>query len=168
MAHRAEPDTEARGAFIGLTKESSRASLYRAVLEGLCLQMRRMTEAIATLPGVGGPREIRVIGGGSRNPLLLSIKASVLGEPILVMDETESTALGAALLGGVAAGVWPNLDAAVAGLKRRERLVEPEPQWAKFYAESYERAFRGLQSTLQPTHKALAALASPPDSSVAG
>jgi xylulokinase len=157
-----EPDTEARGAFIGLTKESSRASLYRAVLEGLCLQMRRMTEAIATLPGVGGPREIRVIGGGSRNPLLLSIKASVLGEPILVMDEAEATALGAALLGGVAAGLWPDLDAAVAGLQRRFRIVEPEPRWTQCYADFYERVFRGLQSTLRPIHERLAAFATPP------
>jgi xylulokinase len=152
-----EPDTDARGAFIGLTKETNRASLYRAVLEGLCLQMRRITEAIAALPGVGKLREIRVIGGGSRNALFLSIKASVLGEPILVMDEAEATALGAALLGGVAAGLWPDLDAAVAGLQRRFRIVEPEPRWTQGYAESYERVFRGLQSRLRPIHEQLAA-----------
>src|SRR5579872_839257 len=153
-----EPDIAARGAFIGLTKDATRASLYRAVLEGLCLQIRRMSDAIAALPDVGPPREIRVIGGGSRNPLLLSIKASVLARPLLVMDEPEATALGAALLGGVAAGVWPDLDTAVAGLERRFRVVEPEPAWTDIYAALYEGVFRNLQGSLKTANNQLAAL----------
>lgn len=153
-----EPDLEARGAFIGLSGRSSRASLYRAVLEGLSLQVRRMSEAIAALPGIGPPREIRIIGGSSRNPLFQSIKASVLGAPIMVMDEAESTALGAALLGGVAAGLWPDLDAAAAGLEGRFHIVEPEPAWIDFYAELYEKVFRNLQATLKPANNQLAIL----------
>jgi xylulokinase len=153
-----EPDVAARGAFIGLTKEATRASLYRAVLEGLCLQMRRMSEAVASLSDVGAAREIRVIGGGSRNPLLMSIKASVLAQPLFVMDEAEATALGAALLGGVAAGLWKDLDTAVAGLERRFRIVEPEPAWIDIYAALYERVFRNLQGSLKTANNQLAAL----------
>ena len=153
-----EPDMQARGAFIGLSGRSTRASLYRASLEGLSLQVRRMSEAIAALPGIGPPREIRIIGGSSRNSLFLSIKASVLGAPILVMDEAESTALGAALLGGVAAGVWRDLDAAAAGLERRFRIVEPEPAWIDTYAELYEKVFRNLQASIKPANNQIAIL----------
>ncbi len=153
-----EPDAEARGAFVGLRAEANRASLYRATLEGLALQMRRMSEAIAALPGVGRASEIRVIGGSSRNPLFLSIKASVLGEPILAMDEAESTALGAALLGGLAAGLWPDLDHAVAGLERRFHVVEPERIWIDVYAELYEKVFRVLQGELKTANHQIAML----------
>jgi xylulokinase len=150
------PDINARGAFVGLTASADRATLYRAVLEGLSLQARRIAEAIGALTGVGRAREIRVIGGSSRNSLLLSIKASAFGEPILVMDEAEATALGAALLGGVAAGVWPDVDAAVAGLDRRIRIVEPDPAWMEVYASRYERVFVGLQAALKTANNQLA------------
>ena len=148
-----EPDTNARGAFVGLTSSAGRASLYRAVLEGLALQVKRMVEALAALPGVGSPRQIRVIGGNSRNALFLSIKANAFGAPLIVMDEPEATALGAALLGGVGAGVWPDLDAAYKGLDRQERVVEPDPRATQFYAEFYERTFRGLQAELRSIHE---------------
>ena len=58
---------------------------------------------MAALPGVETPREVRLIGGVSRNRLFLSIKANVMGRPITVVEEPEATALGAALLGGIAA-----------------------------------------------------------------
>jgi xylulokinase len=144
-----EPDIFARGAFVGLTGASDRASLYRAVLEGLALQVRRMVDALAALPGVGRPSQIRVIGGNSRNDLFLSIKASALGAPLLVVDEPEATALGAALLGGIGAGVWTDLDAACAGLDRTTRVIEPEPQAALYYGELCENAFGRLQTALR-------------------
>jgi xylulokinase len=151
-----EPDTHARGAFVGLSASSDRASLYRAILEGLALQVRRMVEALAALPGVGRPRQIRVIGGNSRNDLFLSIKASALETPLHVVDEPEATALGAALLGGIGAGVWTDLDAACADLDRTTRVIEPEPRAALYYGEYCENAFVRLQSALRPIHRNLA------------
>jgi xylulokinase len=148
-----EPDNRARGAFIGLNARADRASLYRAALEGLSLQMRRMSDALAELPGVGRPREIRVIGGSARNSLFLAIKASVLAEPLLVMDEAESTALGAALLGGLAAGLWRDLDEAVAGLERRFHVVEPEREWVDRYDDRYRRVFSALQGRLKASNE---------------
>ncbi|HXW20407.1 MAG TPA: FGGY family carbohydrate kinase [Roseiarcus sp.] len=148
-----EPDIHARGAFVGLSAASDRASLYRAVLEGLALQARRMIDALAAVPGVGWPSQIRVIGGNSRNDLLLSIKASALNAPLLVLDEPEATALGAALLGGLGAGLWPDLDGACAELDRPMRVIEPELGAARFYAEFYESQFLGLQTALRPIHR---------------
>ena len=77
------------------------------------------------LPGVSPVGAIRVIGGGSRNALFLRIKANAYGRPLVVVDEPEATALGAALLAGIAAGVYRDLDEALAGLERREHVIEP-------------------------------------------
>jgi xylulokinase len=111
-----EPDTAARGTFLGLTPETSRGVLYRAVLEGLAHQSRLIIETMERLTGVGRASEIRLIGGGTRNPLFLVIKTDVIGRPLTAMGETETSALGsalgAALLGGIAAGVWPDIASA--------------------------------------------------------
>lgn len=151
-----DPDTAARGAFIGLTAHVSRAALYRAVLEGLALQMRVMLEAMAALPGIALPSEIRAIGGNARNPLFMQIKADVYGRPITVVDEPEASALGAALLGGVAAGLWPDLDAALAGLDRRDHIVEPQRDRVDRYDTLRTTVFEPLQPALKPLNRALA------------
>ncbi len=107
-----EPDSAARGVFLGLTLEASRGVLYRAVLEGLAHQSRLIIDAMERLPGVTAANEIRLTGGGVRNPLFLAIKADVIGRPLAIMGEARSTALGAALLAGIAAGIWPDIAAA--------------------------------------------------------
>ena len=150
-----DPDTASRGAFIGLTAHVGRAALYRAVLEGLALQMRLMLEAMAALPGIAAPNEIRAIGGNSRNALFMQIKADVYARPITVVDEPEASALGAALLGGVAAGLWPDLDAALAGLDRRDHVVEPQREQAARYDELRKCVFAPLQPALSTINREL-------------
>jgi xylulokinase len=150
-----DPDTASRGAFIGLTAHATRAALYRAVLEGLALQMRVMLEAMAALPGIALPSEIRAIGGNARNPLFMQIKADVYGRPVTVVDEPEASALGAALLGGVAAGLWPDLDAALAGLERRDHVVEPQREMVGRYDALRATVFEPLQPALKALNRAL-------------
>jgi xylulokinase len=108
---------------------------------------------------VGRPREYRLIGGSSRNPLLIAIKAAVFGAPVVVIDQPEATALGAALLAGIAAGLWPDLDAALASIERREHIVEPDPDWVAIYAEIRRRVFEPLQEMLKPLNGAIATVA---------
>jgi xylulokinase len=151
-----DPDTASRGAFIGLTAHVTRAALYRAVLEGLALQMRVMLEAMAALPGITLPSEIRAIGGNARNPLFMQIKADVYGRPVTVVDEPEASALGAALLGGVAAGLWPDLDAALAALDRRDHVVQPQREQVERYDALRTSVFQPLFATLRATNHALA------------
>jgi xylulokinase len=123
-----------RGAFLGLARGSDAATLYRAVLEGLALQSRLMLDGIADLAGVAPPGTVRVIGGATRNPLFMAIKAAALARPLHVVDEPEATALGAALCAGVAAGVHPSFAAATAALDRRETVIAPDPALAETYA----------------------------------
>ena len=148
------PDPEARGAWFGLSADSTRASLYRAVLEGLAFEARQTVDDLAALPGLHPIGQIRAIGGNTRNRLLLRIKASVYDRPIVAALMAEATALGAALLGGLAAGLFPNLAAALAGRAGDEVTVAPEPAWAPRYDRHYRAVYRPAYGALRPLHHA--------------
>jgi xylulokinase len=154
-----DPDNYARGAFLGLTQVTTAPQMYRAVLEGLALQSRMMLDGMTALPGVGEPRTIRLIGGASRNRLFLSIKASVFARPLLVVEETEATALGAAMLGGVAAGVHPTFDAAFQNLDRKEYVIEPESAAVEAYDRLRTSVFAKIHERLKPINRGLSAFA---------
>jgi xylulokinase len=150
-------DRASRGAFMGLTTGTTRGEMFRAVLEGLALEARLSVDAMAQLPGAGRPEEIRVIGGTTRNPLFLGIKAAAYGRPLTVIDEPEATALGAALLGGLAAGVWPEMDAAQAAIVQPRHMLEPDGAWVALYAELFQAVHRRFYATTAPLHHALSA-----------
>lgn len=151
------PDPDARGAFLGLTVGTTRGALTRAVLEGLAMQSRMILDDMARIPGVTPPTgSPRLTGGGSRNPVFMEIKANVFGRPITIVDEPESTALGAALLGGVAGGVYADVETAVSGLDRRESTVEPEPDVAARYDALRETVFEPASGALKPVERGLA------------
>ncbi|MGH9074400.1 MAG: FGGY family carbohydrate kinase, partial [Acidimicrobiales bacterium] len=102
-------DPWARGAVVGLTRGVGRAHLARAALEAMAHQTRDVMEAMAS--AWGAPVEcLRVDGGASVVDLLLQIQADQLGLPVARPRVTETTALGAALLAGLAEGVWGSLD----------------------------------------------------------
>lgn len=150
-------DTASRGAFLGLTTGTRRGAMFRAVLEGLAMEARLIVDAMAAQPGAGRPEEIRVIGGNTRNPPFLRIKAAAYARPLTVIGEPEATALGAALLGGLAAGVWPDMDAAQAAIVQDRRTVEPDPEWVSRYAELFETVHRRFYETVAPLSHALSA-----------
>jgi xylulokinase len=145
-------DDKAKGAFIGLSTDVKRGALFRAVLEGLAFGFRQLVEALWAYPVGPTDRQFYAIGGGTRNQLLMQIKATVHNRPILVADVAESTALGAALLGGLGAGVYPNLPAALATIKIDHRRVEPVAAQVAFYDACYERVFRPLYPALRELH----------------
>ena len=154
-----DPEHPVRGAFIGLTTGATRGMLYRAVLEGLAMRAAFIVDAAVDLGGIPAPERIRLISGGSRNPLLVAAKANAFGRPVTVVDASEATALGAALLGGVAAGLWPDIEAAPAALNRREHVVEPDEKLVRFYQTVRRSAFDRLQSTLWPIDSELVRIA---------
>jgi xylulokinase len=154
-----EPDPQSRGAFVGLTPAVDRGTLYRAVLEGLAIQARVMIDGMAPLSGITPVSAIRVIGGGSRNPLFLQIKANAFARPLTVIDEAEATALGAALLGGIAAGVYRDLDEALARLDRREHVIEPDGDTA-VYEDLRTKVVERVHPALREVNHALAGIRS--------
>jgi xylulokinase len=140
-------DAGARGAFAGLSLRHDRGALARAVLEGVAFGLR---DALDLVEDLGGrPRVGRVSGGGARSDLWLEIVASVLEMPLEATVVDEGAAYGAALLAGVAAGVWPDARSAVSTCVEVTRTVEPRSDWVRAYAETRER-FRGLYPALRP------------------
>jgi len=140
-------DPDARGALAGLSLRHDRGALVRAVLEGVAFGLRDSLDLVAS---VGARPELgRVSGGGARSDLWLRIVASVLDLPLQRMEVEEGAAFGAALLGGVAAGVFADVPAAVAACVRpRGEVVEPDPAWVEAYAGQRER-FRALYPALR-------------------
>ena len=130
-------DPDARGAFVGLELRHDRGALVRAVLEGVAFGLRDSLELLRELGAE--PRLGRVSGGGARSELWLQIAATVLGIPLERTAAEEGSAFGAALLGGISAGVWATADEAVAACVRPTTVVEPVAAWASAYDEAYAR-----------------------------
>ncbi len=143
------------GAFLGLAAHTDRAALFRALLEGLAFEARLVVETMAALPGVPPLQQIRVTGGHTRNALLLAIKASVFGRPLSVSRIHESTSLGAAIFGGIAAGIYRDADDALRHTSRTPQHVDPDPTWVARYDEIYDRVYKGLAGTLRGVNREL-------------
>jgi xylulokinase len=140
----------ARGTLAGLSLHHDRGALVRAVLEGVACGLRDCADLVLAL-AAAQPRTARASGGGARSDLWLKIVASALDMPIERPAVEEGAAFGAALLGGVAAGVWRDVDEAVAATVRVREVIEPDPAWIPRYRELQER-FRALYpATLPPT-----------------
>jgi glycerol kinase len=122
---------EARGVLFGLTRGTTAADLGRATLEGVAYQVADLIEAAGQDAGQR-LRELRVDGGMARNGWFLQCQADVLSLPVLAAAQSEATAQGSAYLAGLAAGVWPDLEALrrLAGEARRyePKLAEEERQ----------------------------------------
>ncbi|MGI8683986.1 MAG: FGGY family carbohydrate kinase [Acidimicrobiales bacterium] len=116
-------DAGARGAVVGLTKGTGRAQVARAVLESIAFQTRDVTDAMVA--AAGRPvTELRVDGGAAVDDLLLQLVADQCGVAVARPLVTETTALGAAFLAGLAEGVWGSLDD-VAAVWSQERAFDP-------------------------------------------
>jgi glycerol kinase len=102
-------DPNARGTIVGLTRGSTRAHLARATLEAIAYQT---VDAVRAMEAGAGMQlsELRADGGATANRWLMQFQADVLGVPVLVPEVAETTALGAALLAGVGAGLWTLAD----------------------------------------------------------
>ncbi len=116
-------DPHARGAILGLTRGVTKAHLARAALEAIALSSAELIEVMnESLPEP--VRELRVDGGAAVNDLLMQLQADFAGIPVLRPQSTETTALGAAFLAGLEAGIWSGTEE-VAELWRPERIFEP-------------------------------------------
>jgi len=116
-------DSYARGTIVGLSRGTTRAHIARAALESIALQSAELLEAMQQDSGLP-LSEMRVDGGACRNDLLMQIQADVLGVPVVRPKVTETTALGAAYLAGLAVGFWSDIDE-IGRQWQTERRFEP-------------------------------------------
>jgi xylulokinase len=138
-------DPLVRAAFAGISTTHTAAHFVRAVLEGVAYSLE---DTFTLFDALGIPvNGIRLGGGGARGPLWRQIQAAVYGHAVEILSAEEGGAFGAALMAGVGAGAWPDLDAAcAAGITVAER-VEPNPGWVTAYATGY-RQWRRLYPAL--------------------
>jgi glycerol kinase len=131
----------ARGAILGLTRGSTAAHVARAVLESMAYQSRDVLEAMRADADME-LRELRVDGGAVVDDLLMQFQADVLGVPVVRPVITETTALGAAYLAGLATGFWPD-QAALAAHWAVDHRFEPDMP-----TEQRDRLYRGWQKAV--------------------
>ena len=117
-------DSRARGSIVGLTRGTGRAHIVRAALEAACYQTRDVIDAMEADSGIQ-LTELRVDGGMSANDFMLQFQADILGIPVHRPEITETTALGAAYLAGLGAGVWSSPEE-IECQWRIERTFEPQ------------------------------------------
>jgi len=116
-------DPHARGTIIGMTRGTTRAHIARAALEAIAYQSFDLLKAMEVGSGIQ-LSELRVDGGASVNNLLMQFQADLLGVKVIRPKTTETTALGAAYLAGLAVGFWKNQDE-ISGQWKSERKFEP-------------------------------------------
>lgn len=125
----------ASAAFLGLRGWHRRAHLLRAILEGVTLNHKTHVEALRSAFPVA---EARLSGGGAQSVHWSQLFADALDLPVLTTDAKEAGARGAALLAGVAAGLFPSLEAAVARATRVLRRYDPDPARRELLATAYD------------------------------
>jgi xylulokinase len=136
----------ARGVLFGLGLQTRKAHLIRAALESVGYLLRENVELFEQL-GVSAT-EIYSVGGGAASPLWNSIKADIIGRPVVVTTQEECASLGAAMLGSVAAGWYKNVEDAWAQLAQGKRAFLPNPAHQPVYERGY-RHYQKLYSCLK-------------------
>jgi glycerol kinase len=116
-------DPYARGAILGLTRGSTAAHIARAALESIAYQTADVLHAMEADSGIS-LTEMRVDGGAARNDMLMQFQADLLGVPVVRPKVTETTALGAAYLAGLAVGFWKDAEE-IGAQWQAERCFEP-------------------------------------------
>ncbi len=143
------PDPLARGAFVGLTVRHCKDHMTRAVLEGVAFGLRDSFELIkgAGLPSI---EQVRISGGGAKSSLWRQILADTFNAELVTVNTTEGAAYGAALLAGVGAGVWPDVDSACDACVKVTGSTTVQQDFVPVYEKAYQ-TYTQLYPALKPT-----------------
>ena len=145
-------DATARGAIVGLDLDVDASDLAIAIYEGTALGLRDNFERMEKV--LGDLKPVRSVGGGSKSENWTQIKADVLGVPVEVPRLGHGAAAGAAMLAGMATGLWPDEESARALVTEKGKTFEPDPQMTRKYVRRLE-LYRELQGMLPPITRSL-------------
>lgn len=142
-------DPYARGIICNLSRGATAAHIARAALEGIAFQTMDIVNAMANDAGVG-LKDLKVDGGASRNNLMMQFQADILNVPVVRPTTTETTALGAAFLAGLAVGYWNSIDE-IRNMTGIERIFTPsgDAETVKEKIEGWKVAVRRTLSNPQ-------------------
>lgn len=145
-------DTNARGAFTGLTMDTSRSDLTQAVLEGVAFAIRDSFEVAKAL-GIHINRS-KICGGGAKSPLWKTIMANVLNIELEVPESEQGPGMGGAILAMVACGLYPSVADACAALVHTAETIVPDPELAARYEARYQK-FKQIYPAMKELFPAL-------------
>ncbi|MBS7610972.1 hypothetical protein KEJ27_01975 [Candidatus Bathyarchaeota archaeon] len=143
-------DTYARGLIIGLTVAHGKPELIRAIVEGITYELRLNIETLEKL-GVE-IEEIRTVGGGARSKFWLQLKADITGKRVVLPDITEASSAGAAMLAGLGAGLYKDVDDAISKFYREFKVYQPNLNVKKTYDRFY-RVYVKLYPAVKNTYR---------------
>src|SRR5215813_424219 len=147
------PNPLARGAWVGLTVRHSRGHLTRAVLEGVAFGLRDCFELLRSA-GLGSIEQVRISGGGAKSALWRQVLADVLDAELAMVNTMEGAAYGAAILAGVGAGEWPNVERACSNLVRIVDRVSPDMNKVPLYSKVHKE-YRAIYPALKGSFEGL-------------
>lgn len=148
-------DAQARGMWFGMTAAHKRGHMIRSILEGVAFSLRDSYEIFREL---GIPIEqIRASGGGSRSAVWRQIQADIYGKEVVTLRTSEGSALGAALLAGVAAKNYSSVEESAKQAIAVQDRVSPQPENVKLYDRQYE-VYRNLYPAVRDLSHQLATL----------
>ena len=130
-------DPDARGTFIGMTMDTTRADMTQAVLEGVIFALRDSLEVARSL-GIKIERT-KICGGGAKSPLWKKMAADILNVKVDVIESEEGPALGGAMLAAVADGAFGSVEEAAEKIVRIVETIEPEPELVEKYEARYRQ-----------------------------
>lgn len=130
-------DTNARGTFLGMTMDTTRADLTQAVLEGVAFAIRDSVEVARSL-GID-IRSSKICGGGARSPLWKKMIANILNVELECLECEQGPGMGGAMLAMVACGAYETVQAACDAIVRVASRVTPEPELAARYEKRYRQ-----------------------------
>lgn len=145
-------DENARGALIGMTLGTTKAEMLRAAMEGICFEMREMLVALNSA-GFAKFEKLRITGGAARSSLWNDIQANVYGCTVETVEAPEATALGAAMIGAVGAGVFKDLAEASSQMVHVKDVYEPTEKKMREYDEVFDvwqSCYKGLANEAFP------------------
>lgn len=128
-------DSASRGAVLGLTLDTKREDIYKALMEGANYELALILDGLVSAGLV--PRKI-VATGGALSPQLLQIKADVLGHEITTVKNRQTGTLGGAILGAAAQGAYRDIRSAVRAMVQEDRVYRPDPERSQIYREKLE------------------------------
>lgn len=149
MVGRGSPDysADARACFIGLSANSDRGALARAVMEGVAFNVRECLDVFA---GIGSPAtRIHIGGGGTKLPIWRSILAGVVGQDVHLMETSDASAIGSAILAGVGIGAFDDVVTAAQSIVQAGEAIKPSATDIATYEKKYG-TYRKLISSLEP------------------
>ncbi len=149
-------DPLSRGAFIGLSSQTESGHIARAVIEGLAYEYQIILDEVTTRFDFES-RRLVATGGGTRNALLMQVKADVSGLPVSIPSVDEATCLGAAIAAGIGVGVYQNYRDAHQHMVLTERVVMPNAINHRRYKIYYNNIYRHLYEALRGMNRKISA-----------